>query len=160
MLTAFTKSTITDVWENPKYDSDPANTYLFKFCNTNTRKRCEVCSKLTIKTLERRQWCRSDVCSVNFEHTSHLFLVFLLLSLNRNCLLEIFCIQRKFQLFQKHLHFFKTVFYDPILFKIYFNVATNRCMFCFCLSTSFTRNAWCHRKIIWSSKLVCNINLV
>ena len=36
--------------------------------------------KLTIKTPERRQWLRSDVLIANFEHTSHLFLVSLLLS--------------------------------------------------------------------------------
>ena len=28
----------------------PDNIYLFKFNNRNTRKRCEICSKLTIKT--------------------------------------------------------------------------------------------------------------
>ena len=31
-----------------------ANIYLFKVNNRNTRERCEVCSKLTIKTPERR----------------------------------------------------------------------------------------------------------
>ena len=33
----------------------PANIYLFKVKNRNTRKSCEICSKLTIKTPERRQ---------------------------------------------------------------------------------------------------------
>ena len=32
----------------------PVGIYLFKFNNRNTRTRCEVCSKLTIRTLERR----------------------------------------------------------------------------------------------------------
>ena len=32
----------------------PANIYLFKVNNKNTRKRCEICSTLTIKTPERR----------------------------------------------------------------------------------------------------------
>ena len=32
----------------------PANIHLFKVNNINTRKRCEICSKLTIKTPERR----------------------------------------------------------------------------------------------------------
>ena len=36
------------------WNSSPSNIYLFKFNNRNTRKRCEICSKLTIKTLERR----------------------------------------------------------------------------------------------------------
>ena len=42
----------------------------------------QLCSKLTIKAAERRQWHRSDVFIVKFEHISHLVLVFLLLSLN------------------------------------------------------------------------------
>ena len=37
--------------------------------------------KLTIKSPERRQCC-SGVFIVNFEHTSHLVLVFLFLTLN------------------------------------------------------------------------------
>ena len=39
-------------------------------------------SKLTIKTPERRRWRRSGVFIGNFEHISHLILVFLLLTLN------------------------------------------------------------------------------
>ena len=46
-------------------------------------KKCEICSKLTIETPERPQSRRSGVFIVNFEHISHLFLVFLLLTLNR-----------------------------------------------------------------------------
>ena len=34
----------------------------------NTRLRCKICSKLTIKTAERRHWCRSAVKIINFEH--------------------------------------------------------------------------------------------
>ena len=56
---------------------DPANTYLFKV-NTNTRKKCEICSKLRIKTVERR----SGVFILNFEHISNLFLMLLLLTMN------------------------------------------------------------------------------
>ena len=51
----------------------PANIYLFKVNNRNTRKRCEIYSKLAIKTPERRQWHRSDVFIVNFEHVSYLY---------------------------------------------------------------------------------------
>ena len=57
----------------------PAGNCIF---NRNARTRCELCSKLTIKTPERRQWRRSGVFIVNFEHISHLALVFLLLTLN------------------------------------------------------------------------------
>ena len=60
-----------------------ASIYLFKVNNRNTRKRCETCSKLTIKTTERRQWSCSGVFIVNFEYIWHLFLLFLLLTLNK-----------------------------------------------------------------------------
>ena len=61
----------------------PAGKYMFKFNTSNVRTRCEICSKLTIQTSERRQWRRSGVFIVNFEYISHLFLVFLLLTLSR-----------------------------------------------------------------------------
>ena len=50
-----------------------ANIYLFKVNNKNNRKRCEICSKLTMKTSER--------------------LVFLLLTLNvfHNCFSYFYC---------------------------------------------------------------------
>ena len=35
----------------------PAGNYMFKFNNRNTRTRCEICSKLTIKTQERLLQC-------------------------------------------------------------------------------------------------------
>ena len=45
---------------------------------------CEICSKLTTKeTQEWRQWRRSGVFIVNFEHISHIVLVFSLLALNK-----------------------------------------------------------------------------
>ena len=62
---------------------NPAGIYLLKVNKGNTRTRCEICSKLTIKILERRQWRRSGIFIVNFEHTSHLVLVFLFLTLSR-----------------------------------------------------------------------------
>ena len=52
----------------------PVGNYMFKVSNRNTRTRWEICSKLTIKTPKR---------IVNFEHVSHLVLVFLLLTLSR-----------------------------------------------------------------------------
>ena len=50
----------------------PAGRYLLKVNNRNTRTVCEICSKLTLKTPEL----------VDFEHISHLVLVFLLLTLS------------------------------------------------------------------------------
>ena len=46
---------------------------MFKISNKNTRKRCEICSKLTIKTSDLR---RSGAFIVNFKYISHFFLVF------------------------------------------------------------------------------------
>ena len=61
----------------------PVGIYMFKVNNRNTRTRCEICSKLTIKTPEQRYWPLSGIFIANFEHTSHLALVFLLLTLCR-----------------------------------------------------------------------------
>ena len=56
----------------------PAGSYMFKVNNRSTRKGCQICSKLTIKTTERRHWRSSAVIIVDFEYISHLVLVFLL----------------------------------------------------------------------------------
>ena len=42
----------------------PLGIYLLKVNNRNTRTRCETCSKLTIKTPERRQRRRFGVYSL------------------------------------------------------------------------------------------------
>ena len=49
----------------------PAKIYLFKVNKRNTRERCEIYSKLTIKIPERLHWHQrrhSGVFFVNFEH--------------------------------------------------------------------------------------------
>ena len=57
---------------------------MFKVNNRNTKTRCEICSKLTIKTPEQRQCRRFGVFISNFEHiSSQLALVFLLLTWRR-----------------------------------------------------------------------------
>ena len=68
--------------EKKKTHDIPVSIHLLKVNNGNTSARCEICSKLTIKTSERRQWRRSGVFIINFGHISHLVLVFLLLILN------------------------------------------------------------------------------
>ena len=45
----------------------PAIIYLFKLNNKNTTKRCEICSKLTIKHQKKR---RSSVFIIKFEQNS------------------------------------------------------------------------------------------
>ena len=45
--------------------------YMFKVNDRNTATKCEICSRLTIETPEQRQWRewrRSGVFIVNFEH--------------------------------------------------------------------------------------------
>ena len=60
----------------------PASNYMFKVNHRNTRTKCEICSELTVKVPERRHCRCSGIFIVNFEHISHLVLVFLLLNLN------------------------------------------------------------------------------
>ena len=72
---------IKNHFKNSSSYSPPGN-YMFRVNNRNTRTRCEICSKLTIKTPQQRHWRRSGVFNVNFEHISHLVLVLLLLTLN------------------------------------------------------------------------------
>ena len=62
--------------------TNPVAIYMLKVDNRNTRVRCEICSKLTMKTPERCQWRRPGAFIVNFEYILHLVLVFLLLTLN------------------------------------------------------------------------------
>ena len=42
----------------------------------------KLCSKSTINTPERGQWCRSSVFILKFENISHLFLMFILWQVN------------------------------------------------------------------------------
>ena len=89
---------ILDACKSPGHDSEiilfslslltrkvysPANIYPFKVNNKNTTKKCQICSKLTIKIPDQRQRRRSGVFIVNFEYISHLFWVFLLLTSSR-----------------------------------------------------------------------------
>ena len=48
---------------------------MFKVNNRNTRTRCEICSKLTIKIPERRLACCSSVSIVNFEQVNAGYLI-------------------------------------------------------------------------------------
>ena len=72
---------VVSIRNSEKIITYPAGIYLLKINNRNTRTRCEICSKLTVKTPERRHWLRFCVFIVNFELISHIVLVFLLLNL-------------------------------------------------------------------------------
>ena len=61
----------------------PANVYLFKVKNKNTRKSREIRSKLTLETPKWRQRHCFLVLIVNFEYISHLCLLFVLLTVSR-----------------------------------------------------------------------------
>ena len=64
------------------FSSYPADIYLFKFDNGNTRTMCEICSILTLRAPRLRRWRPSVVFMVNFEQISHIVIVFSLLTLN------------------------------------------------------------------------------
>ena len=69
-------------WKSVWYITYPsAGIYLLKVNNRNTRKGCETCSKLTIKTA-----MSSGVFIFNFEYISRLVLVFLWLTLSSEIL--------------------------------------------------------------------------
>ena len=55
--------------------NNPAGIYFSLSTVENTRTLSEACSKLTIKTPERRQYQHSGIFIVNFEQISHIFLV-------------------------------------------------------------------------------------
>ena len=55
----------------------PAGINCFKVNNGKTRTMCEIYSKLTIKTPERRHWRRSSVFIANFEQIWHIVLVYI-----------------------------------------------------------------------------------
>ena len=65
------------------YWNYPANKYMLKFNNRNTRKKYETCSKLTIATPKQYYWHYSGVFIVIFEQTLYLGLVITLLILKR-----------------------------------------------------------------------------
>ena len=56
----------------------PAGNYMFKVNNRNSRTRCELCSKLTIKIPERRHDVVLVSLLITLKHISHLVLVLIL----------------------------------------------------------------------------------
>ena len=61
----------------------PSGISLFKVNNGNTNTISKICSKLVIKTPERRhRRCCSDAFIINFEQISHIVLMSLLLTLD------------------------------------------------------------------------------
>ena len=67
---------------NPK-KTQQAGIYLFKVNNGNTLAMNKIWSKLTIESLEQRQWRHSCVFIVNFEQIQYIALVVPLLTLNK-----------------------------------------------------------------------------
>ena len=63
----FLKSALICTCLTQKYCFYPVGIYMFKVNNRNTKIRCEICSKLTIKIPKRRHWRRSVVFIVNFK---------------------------------------------------------------------------------------------
>ena len=51
-----------------------ATKYILNENKRNTRKRCEICSMVSIKTLKQRHWRRFGVFTVNLEYNSQFFM--------------------------------------------------------------------------------------
>ena len=64
------------------FENETQPTFTRPKVNRNTKTRCEIYSKLTVKTPDRRHWHASGVIIVNFKHISHLLLTFLLFTVN------------------------------------------------------------------------------
>ena len=64
------------------YVNFQTNIYLLKLGNGKTRTTSEIYSKLTIKTLERRQWARSSIFILTLNRF-HIVLEFPLLTLSK-----------------------------------------------------------------------------
>ena len=107
---------------SPTSNSYPTGIYLLKGNNRNFRTRCENCSKLTIKTLERCHRRHSGVFVVNFEDISHLILVFLNMKLPAGYISEYF--PRPF--FSANAINFERIFY---LALVHLLLTLNRRMF-------------------------------
>ena len=72
---------VTKTWTLLKFLTfNPASIYPFKLNNTNSRKTCEICPKLTIMEPEQCHWRLYGVFIVNFKYISHLFQVFVSLT--------------------------------------------------------------------------------
>ena len=70
-LTLWLLKFVQKIWKNP------ASIYLLRVSHTNTRIKCEICSKLTKH--ENKVSEANLVFIVNFQHISHLSLMFLIL---------------------------------------------------------------------------------
>ena len=79
-------------------------------------KRCEACSKLTIKTVDQVQWRCFGIFIINFEHISHLFAVFLLLTVNMYIFSGI--IFTSYQSFEKTHYHYVNLYFICNLYKI------------------------------------------
>ena len=71
---------ILHIWELLSSTSNDVNpysdkTYLFKVINRKTKKKCEICSNLTIKTPERRHGCFYCYLRRHFTPFSSVFIV-------------------------------------------------------------------------------------
>ena len=86
---------------------------MFKVNKRNIGTRCEICSKLIIKTPERRH--RSGVLIINFEHISRLVLVFLFLTLSRQMPTGSVFIEKTTERSSRsfYVHLFKDLWFTP-----------------------------------------------
>ena len=126
----------------------PRNNYLLKFNNRNTRKSSEVCSKLTIKTIEQRHSRRYGVFIFNFEYISHFFLVFLFLTLNKQMFSGLSTCSNNSRNNISHCFFVLVTRH-----KLTLGMNTQKVWTIFSLAFILTWFYWCSFKIIWCTQV-------
>ena len=127
---------------------------MFKVNGRKSGKRCQICSKSTIKTTEQRHWRHSDVFIVNYGHILHFFLVFLLLALARKI-----CAGTIFDLSSSNDNIVFFVFFMAY-FKcfIYFNIVSccnlGNCMLLTLTVITFSTPNWLNTQFFLCSKKI------
>ena len=141
IINSYEKTSILDVWQGSecrvlnKFLAFISQHLLNKVSNIrNTRRRCEICSKFKKK--------HHNDFNVNFEHISHLFLGFLLFTLNKtnvSWVTSSSCTNSELPL----IWIFRTTFPVPCRLK---KIRVQHCISFYAISKDGKKTSWLERK--------------
>ena len=101
---SFYSSNHLEVWNHLLHNGYKSSRYvLFKVNNRKARAICEICSKLTIKTLERRHWCSSGVLLLTLNRFHTFFWCFQCWTWQVNAFRDHSC-HKKLYIYNTHTH--------------------------------------------------------